>query len=151
MVALDHPLEGLAGVLGQVKAIGYLYSIWCAGTDGPMVIGRAITGDDFNAWVCLEPGCSGFGSPVGKEIDHVMALAIRKDRAEYLAFAKGEIVDSKQARRRARRRGGCMGASEQGVTTGRYGTARTLSCSSFTAKGQREVAERLIQSRCSLC
>lgn len=81
-----------------MEAIGHLNGIWCSAPDGPTVIGRVITGDYVHARMLLEPGRSGFRRPIGKQINYGMTLTIGEDRAEQLAFAKREIVDTEHAR-----------------------------------------------------
>jgi len=119
-----------------VKAICHLYRVRRSGADRSTVICRAITGDHFNARMLLKPDRGGFGNPIGKEVDNLVALAVSKDGAENLALAKGNVVATKHARRWKDGKSGGVRTPEERVSAGREGASRTQASSSRTTKGQ---------------
>ena len=150
MVTLNHPFQGLTRVFSQMEAIRNRYGVRSSATDRAAVIGRAIASNKLHTRVFLEPGCSSVGSSVGEKVDNRVTLTVSEHGAKDLAFAQGNIIDTKHARRWYSGRRSAMSASKQGVSTRRHGTSSTLASSSFTTKCQSQVTERLIQAVGSL-
>ena len=96
---LQQSFNGLAQILQQMPAINNLL---CLGrcSNGRLGVGRpAVSADEFDARMIVEPLLNGFGIAVGQEINHVAALKIHDDGAVSLAFEPGPIIDPDEAGR----------------------------------------------------
>src|SRR5262245_7874157 len=97
MVALDNTFEYVARVLDQVEAIGDLHGVWCSLTPGASVVGGSVSRDNLDARMLAQPGGGCPCTPIGKEVDDCMGLAVGEYRAIELAFVKCEVIDTKNA------------------------------------------------------
>jgi hypothetical protein len=55
VLTCQEPLDSLAQILQQVPAVGHLHRVWRAFASPFGVFGRAVAGDDLDAWMRLEP------------------------------------------------------------------------------------------------
>ena len=68
--SLDH----LPQVQQQMPSVGDLNGLRCTLANAVSKDASAVPGDDLNAWVGLQPRGQALGPPVGKQVDHAIAL-----------------------------------------------------------------------------
>jgi hypothetical protein len=77
-----------------MESISHLCRLWSALARPSRVITSSITADQFNFWMRPHPGSSGFCLPVRQEVNHVVALHVNQDAAEFPATTEGEVIYS---------------------------------------------------------
>ena len=102
----EHALKGFAQIDQEVPAIGNLLRLWGTRRDPARVFGGAITGNNFNLGMPLEPGRQGIGGPIRTQINALLTLKINHNRAIAVAATKGEIIDAHHPQQRNRWVGG---------------------------------------------
>ena len=138
MVPVEQPLDGFTHIGKQVPTVSHLDS---AGRTlcGAIRIGPgAITANDLDTWVLLQPGRECFSSAIRQEIHGTLSLQVDEDGAILAALLPGPVVNAQHA--------GCWcigcllpsNQSQQRVRTGRYFEPVNKPCASFAAQGQAE-------------
>jgi hypothetical protein len=105
---IEHPFERFAKVAQDVPAVGHLDGIWRTFADTTSIFGGAITCDNLNARMALQPGRNCLCGSFWQQIDHVMSLTVDKNGSVHSTTTKCKIVQSEHARCRPRRRWGSM-------------------------------------------
>ncbi|MDR3632495.1 MAG: hypothetical protein P4L84_01590 [Isosphaeraceae bacterium] len=115
--------------------------------DGRLSIGRpAITADEFDTRMIIEPFLYGFGITAGQEIDDVASLKVHDDRAVPLAFELGPVVDPNES---GRRRGFVLkpiDPAQQRVWEGGHGEQTGEAGAGFTSQSQPNCTVGLLES-----
>jgi hypothetical protein len=88
MMAVQHSFERFTHVLHEVKAVGHLHRLWRSCADGAGIICGPIARHNCCTGMLSEPGSSGFGGPVRKQVNNFVALTIDEDGTKNLALAK---------------------------------------------------------------
>src|SRR6266536_6628453 len=99
-MARQQALERIAKVLGQVEAIGHLGGLRrpLGGALSKRPI--AVTADDFNLGVRLEPGREGLGLLIRQQVNRLVAFQVDNDRRIAAALAEGKLVYADDLRNR---------------------------------------------------
>lgn len=112
--------EDLAEVVEQVPAVRDLERAGGTFGDRPSVLGRAVTGDDFDAGMGAEPRRDRVGRPVRQEIDGPPPLEVDEDRPPRSPSAPRPIIDAKGAGRSSLLNGGTVDETEDRVGARRH-------------------------------
>jgi len=90
----QHLIQGLAGILEEVKPVGDLE---CLGCTLPRSFGirlRPVSHDNLDTGMSAQPGGQRLGGPPREEIDRSMGLEINQERGVHLTATEGEIIDT---------------------------------------------------------
>jgi hypothetical protein len=104
----------------KVKAIGHLDRVWRACCRTARIVRRAITGNDFDPWVCTQPRRHRLCGALGQQIDRPLLLEIDQDRAIDPALTEGKIIDAEHPRRWLGRDRGPAQNPEDRIATERH-------------------------------
>lgn len=96
----QESLDGLAPVLQEVPAIRHLHRARCALADPFGVLRRAVTGDEFDTKIRVQPRREGRRFPVGQQRDRLAALSVDEDGAIGVALPQGPGIDAEDLMRR---------------------------------------------------
>jgi hypothetical protein len=102
-MAIDNPLQGFPQIVEQVPAIRDLKSLRCPLSGRLSVSASAITRDNFNTVMTLQPSRDGGSLAVGQQVNDGVALEVAQDGSVVLTTAPGPLVDTHRPRRRVRR------------------------------------------------
>jgi hypothetical protein len=89
---VEHAFERLAQVAEHMPAVGHLDRKRCALSCPAPIFCRAVTRDDLNARMVLQPGRNRFSCPFRQQIDHSMCVAVHKYGAIHPTTTQREIV-----------------------------------------------------------
>jgi hypothetical protein len=134
-----------------VKTIGHLRGIRCPHCGASGVVLGPVAGNDFDAWMLMQPCCHGLGRPLREEIDRPMLLEIHQDGAIDPALAERKIIDAEHTGCGLGRRRGAAENPQNGIPTQRHPQAGSHPCAGFAARLTPEAADRLRQPLGALC
>src|SRR5713226_10206286 len=93
MLPGHEPLEGLAQVHQQMKAIGYLLHLGCSLPGAFGIRSPAIPADDLHSWMRGQPRGERFRRAVWQEVYPTASLQIDQDGAVLVPLAQGKVID----------------------------------------------------------
>ena len=102
------------------------------------VAAAAITADDLNTRMRLQPSGQRVGRAVSQQVYDTTLLQIDQNRAVDSAFLPGPVIDAQHLRRGGRRERTVASQPQQGVSTDRHGLPRGAAGAGFTAQRQPE-------------
>ncbi len=151
MMTMKDAFHSLRKVLLQVEAVGNLHRLRGSAAGSSGIVPRAITTDEFDTWMGLEPAFQAAGGAVSKQIDDVMILQVNQNGAIGDVATKCPIVYSKMGRRGMRRQWGPTNEPQKGIRTtsglehAGYASAR------FAAQCKGKLSEHLDESKRLAC
>src|SRR6266516_6934405 len=98
MATLKSPLKCLTKITEQMEAIGDLNSLRRTSRRATDIVWAAITSDNLNTRVLLEPRFKNRGAPLGQQIDRTSLYQVEQNGSIALAFAKRKIINAEYAR-----------------------------------------------------
>lgn len=81
----------------EMPTIYDLLRLWGTVCCPTLIVFRAISTDDFDAWMLPEPFGKGFSAPVFKQLDWPVRLSIDQYRSIGVPSSKSEIVNAQDA------------------------------------------------------
>jgi len=109
----QHLVQGLAGILQEVKAVSDLHRIRCALPCSFGVRLCSVSHDVLDTGMGAQPGRQRLSGPAREEIDRSMGLEIDQERSVHLTAMEGEIIDAEDAWGRCHRKHGASKQTEQ--------------------------------------
>jgi hypothetical protein len=82
-----------------MKTISDLKSVRRASRRATHILWAAVTSDNLNTRVLLEPGFKNCRAPLGQQIDWTSLFQIEQNGSVALAFAERKIINTQHARR----------------------------------------------------
>src|SRR5260221_11768347 len=105
MAALKRPLKGLSKMTEQMEAISDLNRVRRTSGRATDILWAAVTSNDLDTRMLLEPGFEDCGTPLGQQIDWTTLFQIEQNGAIPLAFAERKIINAQHAWRHDRHGG----------------------------------------------
>jgi hypothetical protein len=95
------PLDGLAEVLHQMKAVSDLPRLWRALTRGLRIETSTVAADHFHLRMALQPTGGRFRRTIRQQVHNPPTLQVHDDRAVAGAFAPRPVINASHADRTA--------------------------------------------------
>jgi len=140
VVPVEHPGQGVAEVAQKVPAICNLNGLGRAAANAVGVSTGAVTRDDLDAGMVVQPSPNRLRLTVGQNIDRTVALQIDDERAVMLAPAPSPVIDADDARRRRRRQRRRPDQAQQRVAADRHGQLRRQAGAGLTSCAEGDTA-----------
>ena len=99
MAALKRPLKCFTKITEQMEAISDLNRVRRTSGRAMDIFWAAVTRNDPDTRVLLDPGFEDCGTPLGQQIDWTTLFQIEQNGAIPLAFAERKIINAQHARR----------------------------------------------------
>jgi hypothetical protein len=103
MAALKRSLKCLTKITEQIEAIRDLNCVRCTSGCATDILWAAVTSNNLDTRMLLEPSFEGCSTPLGQQIDWTTLFQIEQNGAIPLAFAERKIINAQQAWRDDRR------------------------------------------------
>ena len=139
-MAEKEPLQGVAQVLHQMKAVDDLDRLWGAVPDPFSIEPTPITADDLDARVRLQPVRDRGGRALREQIDHSMPFEITNHGAEASASPPRPFLQPYHSGSRKRRGGRTMNETQNRPATPREAQHLRESRTGAAANGEAHVA-----------
>jgi hypothetical protein len=145
VLARKHLSQRVREVLEQMKAIRDLNGIRGSLPSALRVGAAAVTSNDLDAGMRLQPVGQCLGPPIGEQVDHAAALEVHQDRAILLAFALGPVVHPEHARHDGARRCALLQPAQERIAAGAHsqsgGQPRPRGSTQFVGHGFQRLGE----------
>jgi hypothetical protein len=129
-----------------VEAVCDLYGCWRALARAFGVRSAAVTADDLDAWVSVQPRRERRRLAVGQQLDGSAAFEINEDGAVALPLALGPVVDAEHRGCRALGPRRAPDARQESVCASRHAEPCGGARSGLTAEGESEQRQRLVEA-----
>ena len=143
VVPVEHSGHRVAKVAQKVPPVRNLDGLGCAGANAVGVSTRAVSRDDLDAGMTVQPRSDRLRVAIGQHVDRTVALEIDDERAVALSSAPSPVVDADDVGRRHRGQGCRSDQAQQRVAADRHGQARRQAGAGFASCAESDGALRL--------
>jgi hypothetical protein len=141
MEPIEQSFESFPQVADEMPPIEDLLGLWGAKGGSTRILCRAVTAQDEDAWMRLEPHGKGIGRAVGPQVDRPMALQVHQQSARRTATPQRPIIDPTDGRRWHGWIRQLADQPQQGVGAGGHMKLGTQPRSGFATKGETELRQ----------
>jgi hypothetical protein len=136
----EDTLHHFAHILKQVKAVGNLHRIGSAAAGSISILVRAVTGNEFDTGVLLQPLLDDLGRAVRLEIHWPMGIEVDKNGSVDQAFAKRKVVDTEVSWGRSGNWGCAASEAQERICTEGHSLTAGQTKPAFAADFEAEVS-----------
>jgi hypothetical protein len=141
MEPIEPSFESFPQVADEMPPIEDLLGLWGAKGGPTRILCGAVTAQDEDAWMRLEPRSKGIGRAVGPQVDRPMALQVYQQGAIGAPTTHRPIIDPKDGRRWHGRIRQLADEPQQGIGAGGHMKLGAQPRPGFATKGETELLQ----------